>query len=160
AIVCSARDEDRRRLLQLARQHGLNDADVVMTGFVPEEDLIGLYNLCKLFVFPSWHEGFGLPALEAMQCGAAVIGANISSIPEVIGWHEALFEPRSDDAIAAAIERGLDDEAYRKELIRRGNSQAKKFCWDASAHRAITAFEHFHSAQKAKTDPPVGPNRR
>lgn len=160
AIVCSVRDEDRQRLLRLAKQHGLNHDDVVMTGFVAEDDLIGLYNLCKLFVFPSWHEGFGLPALEAMQCGAAVIGANISSVPEVIGWHEALFDPRSDDAIAAAIERGLNDEAYRNELIRRGKSQAGKFSWDITARRTIAAFEHFHNAQKAKPHPSVRPNRR
>ena len=53
-----------------------------MTGFVPEEDLIALYNSCKLFVFPSWHEGIGLPALEAMHCGAPVIGSNRSSCPK------------------------------------------------------------------------------
>jgi glycosyltransferase involved in cell wall biosynthesis len=63
---------------------------------VSDDELIALYSQCTLFVFPSFHEGFGLPALEAMCCGAAVIGSNTSSIPEVIGKEDALFDPCSD----------------------------------------------------------------
>ena len=65
--------------------------ELVFAGYVTDEDLVRLFNLCKLFVFPSWHEGFGLPALEAMSCGAPVIGANTSSLPEVIGREDALL---------------------------------------------------------------------
>lgn len=152
AIVCSASLEDRRRLFKLAKEQGLSDEDLVLTGFVQEDDLVALYNLCKLFVFPSWHEGFGLPALEAMRCGAPVIGANTSSLPEVIGWDEALFDPRSDDSISALMERALLDDDFRAELVRHGKLQANRFSWDETARRAIRAFEHFHAESAAQSD--------
>src|SRR5690606_19696511 len=102
AIVCAVQDDSRNRLLELAKDAGLTADEVILTGFVPEEDLIALYNLCAVFVFPSWHEGFGLPALEAMRCGAPVIASNVSSLPEVVGLEEALFDPRSEEEIARA----------------------------------------------------------
>lgn len=144
AIVCSVQPSSSEMLKQLARQHGLADGELVLTGFVPEADLVDLYNLCHLFVFPSWHEGFGLPALEAMRCGAAVIGANTSSLPEVIGWESALFDPYSDDAIAKLMLRALSDESFRQTLIKSGNEQAKLFSWDESARRVIAAMEGWH----------------
>ncbi|WP_459616158.1 glycosyltransferase [Bordetella sp. 2513F-2] len=141
AIVCSVQPASREELVRLVKQQGLDEQDVVLTGFVPDEDLLAFYNLCKLFVFPSWHEGFGLPALEAMRCGAPVIGANTSSLPEVIGWDEALFDPHSDESIARAIERGLVDDAHRQALLRHGSEQARRFSWDGSARQAIAAME-------------------
>lgn len=143
AIVCAARDEDIRRLKALGKKHGLSENDLVMTGFVPDEDLVALYNLCTLFVFPSWHEGFGLPVLEAMQCGAPVIGSDRSSVPEVIGWDEALFDPYSDDAIARAMDRALRDGEFQSRLARHGIEQSRRFSWDLSAKRAIAAFEAY-----------------
>jgi glycosyltransferase involved in cell wall biosynthesis len=148
AIVCSARNEDKYRLMRLAKGQGLINDDFVLTGFVPDDDLVALCNLCKLFVFPSWHEGFGLPALEAMRCGAPVVGANTSSVPEVIGWKEALFDPHSEEAIAAKIERVLTDEVFRTKLIRNGTMRSKLFSWDESARRAIAAIEHLHAERQ------------
>lgn len=146
AIVCSARQEDRDALTQLARAEGLSDGTLVVTGFVPERDLIELYNLCRLFVFPSWHEGFGLPALEAMHCGAPVIAANNSSLPEVIGREDALFDPRDGAAVAAMMARGLTDEPFRKSLVEHGFRQAAKFTWDESGRRALEALEALHES--------------
>ncbi|MDQ0016917.1 glycosyltransferase involved in cell wall biosynthesis [Variovorax boronicumulans] len=154
AIVCSARAEDREALLALARKQGLAEGDVAVTGFVPEQDLIDLYNLCALFVFPSWHEGFGLPALEAMLCGAPVIGANTSSLPEVIGWDDAMFDPRNDSAIAAKMSQALEDDAFRKALVEHGTKQSKKFSWDESARRALAAFEQMHESIGAAAKAP------
>lgn len=150
AVVCSIQMHSRHELETLARQHKLAPAELVLTGFVPEEDLLALYNLCRMFVFPSWHEGFGLPALEAMSCGRAVIGANTSSLPEVIGRADALFDPRSDASIAAKLQQVLTDDAFRSELERYGPEQALKFSWDASAVRALRAMEAYvadHPAQ-------------
>ncbi len=149
AIVCSIQPDTRVSLEKLARQQGLKPDEMILTGFVSDDDLLALYNLCKLFVFPSWHEGFGLPALEAMRCGAPVIGANASSLPEVIGWDEALFDPYSDDDMAKAMIRGLIDEEYRMELLQRESKHAKQFSWDESAHRAIHAMEQWY-AEKIK----------
>lgn len=160
AIVCSAQMEDKQRLMSLAKKQGLSPDDLVLTGFVPEKDLVALYNLCRLFVFPSWHEGFGLPALEAMCCGAPVIGANTSSLPEVIGWDQALFDPLSDDAIAAAMEHALSDEAFRVELMRNGKVQSTKFSWDEIARRAIAAFERFYLERETLPKNGLAPIRR
>ncbi len=141
AIVCSVQEDSRNRLIQLAGEHGLNAHEIILTGFVPEEDLVILYNLCAAFIFPSWHEGFGLPALEAMRCGAPVIAANTSSLPEVVGWADALFDPHSDEAIAQAIERVLTDRPFCDQLRAHGRKRATKFSWDETAERAIVAME-------------------
>lgn len=140
AIVCSVREDSRRRLLQLAKQEGLQADELILTGFVPEHDLIALYSFCALFVFPSWHEGFGLPALEAMRCGAPVIAANTSSLPEVVGLQEALFDPHSIEAMARAIGRALTDAEFQNELIANGNRQSARFSWRESAQRALSAM--------------------
>lgn len=157
AIVCSIRPEDRTRLERLAKQHGLSPNELVLTGFVPEEDLVVMYNLCKVFVFPSWHEGFGLPALEAMACGRAVIGANTSSLPEVVGCDEALFDPLDDDSIAKKLEQVLTDEGFRQALERHGIEQAEKFSWDKSAKLAICAFEAYVAYREGQDSPPSRP---
>jgi len=141
AIVCSVQPHDKARLLELAKKSGLKPNDLVLTGFVPEEDLVALYNLCHAFVFPSWHEGFGLPALEAMHCGCAVIGANTSSVPEVIGLDEALFDPRDQQAFTSKLEQVLTDEAFRGRLQSHGLAQAAKFSWEKTAALAVEALE-------------------
>ncbi|MBY0582057.1 MAG: glycosyltransferase [Sphingomonas sp.] len=140
AIVCSIQPADRERLLELAREEGLEKGELILTGFVPEEDLLACYRACKLFIFPSWHEGFGLPALEAMHCGRAVIAANTSSLPEVIGREDALFDPFDTDDIALKMERVLNDDAFRTELERHGPVQARRFSWDDTASRAWQAL--------------------
>ena len=151
AVICSIQNVDRARLESLAKKVGLAKKELVLTGFVPEEDLIALYNLCKVFVFPSKHEGFGLPALEAMCCGRAVIGANTSSLPEVIGCDEALFDPHDDASIAAKLEQVLVDDSFRRTLEQHSLIQAKQFSWDQSAQWAIAALETF-KVDSAQTD--------
>lgn len=153
AIVCSVQEDSRQRLFSLALDTGLAADEVILTGFVPEEDLIALYNLCAVFVFPSWHEGFGLPALEAMRCGAPVIAANVSSLPEVVGLEDALFDPHSDAAISRAIERVLVDRAFRERLVLHGKEQAKRFSWDESARRAIASMERVVSELQGSSSP-------
>lgn len=145
AIVCKADDADKQRLLDLAAKAGLNGDEVVFTGFVPDSDLIALYSTCELFVFPSLHEGFGLPALEAMSCGAAVIGSGSSSIPEVIGREDALFDATNATAIARKMHQALADDTYRASLKEHGAAQAKRFSWEATARTAIAALEMAHS---------------
>ncbi len=141
AIVCSITEENKARLREFAENEHLHKDEVIFTGFVTDEDLVSLYNLCEVFIFPSWHEGFGLPALEAMHCGCVVIGSNTSSLPEVIGLEEALFDPRDDHSISAKLEQALTDDVFRERLKKHGIKQAQKFSWDTSAIAAITAME-------------------
>ena len=126
---------------RIARDHGLQQDELLFSGYVSDPELVQLYNLCKLYVFPSWHEGFGLPALEAMACGAPVIGANTTSLPEVIGRDDALFDPYSVAGIRDKIQQALTDEIFRKSLCESGFQQVKKFTWDGTAARAIAAWE-------------------
>ncbi|WP_420473102.1 glycosyltransferase [Noviherbaspirillum sp. ST9] len=150
AIVCKADDADKRRLLDLASKAGLNGDEVVFTGFVPDADLIAMYSTCELFVFPSLHEGFGLPALEAMSCGAAVIGSDSSSIPEVIGREDALFDATDATAIARKMQQALADDAFLASLKEHGAAQAMKFSWEASARTALDALESAHDQAQAR----------
>lgn len=136
-----------QQLKSKARSVGLRETDLYFTGYVSDEELLQLYNLCKLFVFPSWHEGFGLPVLEAMACGAAVIGANTSSLPEVIGFKDALFDPFDADEICSKISQVLENESFRCELVAHGLVQAKRFSWDESAKLAIKSFESVDSSK-------------
>jgi glycosyltransferase involved in cell wall biosynthesis len=139
-IVCNVRG-DGRRLFKLAAGLGLGPDELVFTGYVSDEDLVALYNMCKVFVFPSLHEGFGLPALEAMRCGVPVIGSNSTSLPEVIGLEEALFDPLLIDSIKEKLFQVLTDDDFRQRLRRHGSVQAGKFSWQASARRALDAME-------------------
>ena len=144
AIVCSASESERALLQLTAAKAGLQGDELVLTGYILDSEILGLYNLCKAFVFPSWHEGFGLPALEAMSCGAAVVAANTSSLPEVVGLAEALFDPFSEVAIAQCLQRVLTDTDWRTRLKAHGLLQAQKFTWSKSAGKALDAFEAVH----------------
>ena len=140
-------------LLALAQESGLPKQDVLYTDYIDDADLRALYNLCALHVFPTFHEGFGLPALEAMACGAPVIGSNTTSLPEVIGLADAMFDPHSVPDIARHIERCLVDEPFRTRLREHAASQIAKFNWDDSAKRALAAMEALH-ARRARTPLP------
>lgn len=123
-----------------ARAAGLAEEELVFTGYVSDEELLRLYSDCTLFVFPSWHEGFGLPALEAMSCGAPVIAANTSSLPEVIGESVGLFDPHDSAAITAKLHEALTSTAFREALRKHGLEQAQHFSWDITARRALEAW--------------------
>jgi len=140
-IVSKIQEGDRYNLEILAKKYRLEDDELILTGYVSDEDLIALYNTATLFVFPSEHEGFGLPVLEAMACGAPVIGSNTTSIPEVIGWEEALFNPTSPQSIASKIEQVLTDEEFKNTLITKQQHHKNNFSWDKSAKIAISALE-------------------
>ena len=148
-IVCQPTARDRVRLNDLAAKHGLNADELVLANYVSDRDLIALYNQCYLFVFPSLHEGFGLPALEAMACGAAVIGSAATSVPEVIGREDALFNPLDLDQMAEMMHRALTDKSYWQSLRDFGIERAREFSWDATGRRAVEAFESAYTKRQA-----------
>lgn len=141
-VIASRLTEDNRASLTAhARRRGLREDELILTGYVSDAELIGLYQSAALFIFPSLHEGFGLPALEAMACGAPVIGSNTTSLPEVIGLPEAMFDPAAPAAMAAKIAAVLGDPAMLARLREHGRVQAARFSWDATAQRALRAME-------------------
>lgn len=147
-IASKLHPPQRTELLQHAKTYGLEEHQLVLTGYVEDDELVALYSMASLFVFPSTHEGFGLPVLEAMACGTAVIGSNCSSVPEVIGLESALFDPFSVSSIADKITLGLEDKAFREHLLTNAVTQAKRFSWDASAKKAIAAIEVLGTAAR------------
>ncbi len=144
-IVSNLQLADRKQLIAWRDMHGISSEELVLPGYVKDADLIALYSLTKLFVFPSLHEGFGLPALEAMACGAAVIGSNCTSIPEVLGWDEALFDPLSSESISEKMRAALLDESFRESLKARSVKHAETFSWDTSALKAWNAINELHA---------------
>jgi glycosyltransferase involved in cell wall biosynthesis len=115
---------------------------IVLTGRVPREDLPVLYSLADVFVFPSLHEGFGLPVLEAMACGAPVVTSTVSALPEVAGDAALLVEPESAEQIASAVGRLVGDQDLAEALRRRGLERAAAFPWDATARSVLEVLEH------------------
>ncbi len=132
------------QLKRVGSSLGLPHDNIVFTGRVTDDDLVALYNRCALFVFPPLWEGLGLPPLEAMACGAPAIGSSTTSVPEVIGWSEAMFDPNDVKDIARHIERALTDQDYRRDLLTHAASHHPKFTWQASAQTALSAIKQMH----------------
>ena len=122
------------------RALGLQDR-VVLTGYVADSDLAGLLSGALAFVFPSLHEGFGFPVLEAMACGTAVVCSNTSSLPEVAGDAALLVDPLDTDAIAAAIHQVTHNPGLRQHLVERGFQQISQFSWERCAQEAMHVLE-------------------
>lgn len=129
-----------------AAVNGIKDR-VKFTGFVPDEDMPALYSAATAFVYPSYFEGFGLPPLEAMQCGTPVIVGDRTSLPEVVGDAALLVDPFDVNAIAAALERVVTDEALREDLRRKGLEQARKFSWEKAARETFEIFRRVHNSK-------------
>jgi len=130
--------------------HDLNDSDVIVTGHISDDELLALYNRCTVFVFPSLYEGFGLPVLEAMACGAPVLASDNSSIPEVVGRSDVLFDATSPTGISARLERALTDSAWRAELRTYSLKRASQFSWAHCADAAWRAIEQAVQVRQAR----------
>lgn len=114
---------------------------VILTGYVPEKDLPALYSGALCFVYPSYFEGFGLPPLEAMKCGAPVITGNRTSLPEVVGDAGLLVDPFDVDALAAAMNQLISDSDLRAELATKGLARAKLFDWRETARQTLAVYQ-------------------
>lgn len=144
-VIASQVDEELRSgLVWKASTFGLSPEDLIITGYLPDAELIDLYRACGAYVFPSLHEGFGLPVLEAMSCGAVVIASNCTSIPEAHGLEEALFDPTDPSSIADKMRSALTDEAFKARLRAHATRQPGLFSWARSAKLACDAMETHH----------------
>ena len=128
------------QLRERGRELGVLD-DVRLLDWVSGPELEGLYALADVFVFPSLHEGFGLPVLEAMRRGVPVACSDRSSLPEVAGDAALLFDPGDARAITAAIERVLGDRAEAARLRAAGIARAALFTWAATARGTVASYE-------------------
>lgn len=124
---------------ELENHDGLKDR-VIVTGYVADDDLAALYSGAHMFVYPSLYEGFGLPPLEAMQCGVPVITSNTSSLPEVVGDAGILVDPRDGDALCQAMYDIYRLPALRAEMVKRSLQQASRFSWAQCARDTAEAY--------------------
>ncbi|MBI5970621.1 MAG: glycosyltransferase family 4 protein [Deltaproteobacteria bacterium] len=115
--------------------------DVVLLGYIPIEDMPRLLASASALMFPSLHEGFGLPIVEAFACGCPVITSNVSSMPEVAGDAAMLVDPKDVDGIAHALDKLLDDTTLAEGLRLKGIERAKGFSWEKTAQETLKVFE-------------------
>jgi len=123
--------------------------DVILTGYVTDEDLPKLYRAATAFVYPSLFEGFGLPPIEAMACGTPVVTSNTSSLPEVVGEAALLVDPYDEQSLATALLQITNDQALRARLQVNGIEQAKKFTWRAAAEKTLQLYREAHGTGAA-----------
>ena len=119
--------------------------DIIITGYVEDEELVEYYKHAKAFVFSSMYEGFGLPVLEAMAMGAPVVVFNNSSIPEVAG--DAAVLCNNDKEFVDGIAKIINDEKFRKLLVHKGYNQVKKFSWEKTAKETLKVIEDLGRAK-------------
>lgn len=114
---------------------------ILCLGYVPDEDLPSLYRNAEVFLFPSLHEGFGIPILEAMACGTPVVTSNTAAMPEVAAEAALLVDPYNNNEISDAIIKVLTDDHLRNELIKKGIERAKGFSWSVTARKTLEVYD-------------------
>ena len=138
-VLAGRRGWLEKEIFQAAKLSDLKK-DILFIGYVPADELPALYSGSLCFVYPSYFEGFGLPVLEAMQCGAPVIAGNRTSLPEVVGEAGVLIDPFDTKAIAGALLQLIEKPDYRAELRVKGLTRAKGFSWERTAKLTLEAY--------------------
>ncbi len=138
-VLAGGVDPRSLEILPLIKKLGL-EKEIVLTGFVADEELPALYSGAALFVFPSLYEGFGFPPLEAMSCGCPVVASASASLPEVLDGAALFFDPTQAEEMAAKIHQVLSSFGLRRELREKGLKQAKKFSWRKTAQETLRLY--------------------
>ncbi|BDR65875.1 glycosyl transferase [Clostridium tetani] len=129
----------------------LNIADkVIFSGFIELNHLPYFYSACKLFVYPSFYEGFGLPPIEAMACDCPVITSNTTSIPEVVLDSALLIDPHNIDDLCSSMYQVLVNDALRNSLIKKGSKRASELTWEKTALDTISAYSQIINNEYSK----------
>jgi glycosyltransferase involved in cell wall biosynthesis len=135
----------REQLMRLLAQTGLQAHTTILED-IPNKDLAILYSAADVYAHPSVWEGFGLPVLEAMACGAPVVASNAASLPEVTGSAGLLFDPHNVDALVSALRRVLAQPDLAAHLSESGQSRARDFTWRRTAERTVESYQSLHRA--------------
>jgi len=146
--------QERSQLSVLLANAGLGPEDVVTTGFVSDDELAALYNGSVFYVHLSRYEGFGLPVLEALQCGKTVVASRASALPEVVGDAGLLVDPERPEELAGVMRRLLEDSRLRGSLEERATGQAARFTPDALAETTLRAYDQAVPRPKGRTRRP------
>lgn len=140
SLVIVGSNKDDLNILKMLCDRLRISKDVVFTGYVKEAELPFFYNACEVFAYPSLYEGFGLPPLEAMSCGAPVITSNISSIPEVVKDNGILIDPFKSSEIENALWKVLSNDTLRNDLIIKGIKNSAAFSWRKTAEKTLSVY--------------------
>jgi glycosyltransferase involved in cell wall biosynthesis len=143
-IACQLTSRQRLELMDMGQRLGIADS-LKLTGYVSDDELRALYQLCRVFFFPSLYEGLGLPVLEALRCGAPVVASDRSSIPECAGDVSWLFDPGEPAEAVAALRAALAEPRAKRHAQR--IAHADRFCWDKSTEQAARFLETFPGYQ-------------
>lgn len=131
--------QNNDRVMEEIRRLNLTDS-VRVLGYVPYQDLPGLYNLARMLIFPSYFEGFGIPIVEAMACGCPIVCSNTTSLPEVAGPAAVLFDPHQVDEIAGKAWQLWCDEGTRAQMKLLGFERVKTFSWRNNAEETLAVY--------------------
>jgi glycosyltransferase involved in cell wall biosynthesis len=149
-IVCSVTAGERQHFEQRARALGISD-DLLLTGYVPDDVLLRVYQTAHLFIFPSLYEGFGLPVVEALSCGVPTIVGRNSSLTELVDDPDAWFDAAVADDITRALFRALTDDEFRSGLVR---SADHDYRWNVVAERSLAAYARAVGARPQRAQQP------
>jgi glycosyltransferase involved in cell wall biosynthesis len=139
-VIAGKRGWLDQETIRAAEQNPLA-GDIVFTGYVADEDLAAIYSGAVCFVYPSYFEGFGLPVVEAMQCGVPIVASNVTSLPEVVDDAGVLVNPFDSRALANAIANLVDDRDFRAELAAKGRDRARAFTWKKTAELTLEVYK-------------------
>jgi glycosyltransferase involved in cell wall biosynthesis len=138
--------KETKQIVQLIKSLGLNDK-IIRLGWIPQKDLVGIYNLATVYCQPSFYEGFGLPVLEAMSCGCPVVAAKTSSLREICGDAALMVDPYDINDIARGLEMVIDDKKISDMLGKKGLRWVKNFSWERTAKETIEVYKKVLNAQ-------------
>jgi glycosyltransferase involved in cell wall biosynthesis len=143
-VLCGGKRKFTKAMDDLLLQFPLYSHRVILTGYVADDDLPALYSGATTFILPSLYEGFGLPVLEAMQCGTPVLSSNTASLPEVGGDAALYASPTDDTQFQQQIVTLLNSPELRQRMVEKGFEQAKKFSWEQSAKETLAVYRQAH----------------
>lgn len=132
------RSQDTRLLLEKMK---VKNTNLIETGFVPDEELVSIYKLAKVFLFPSLVEGFGLPLLEAMATGTPVVSTNVAAIPQVVGNCALLAKPQDMESLYKEAKKVLENKELYTTLAEKGKQHSKKFSWQKTARNTVSVYK-------------------
>jgi glycosyltransferase involved in cell wall biosynthesis len=139
-VLAGFQGNDTSSVQQYLSKHSILRSRVILPGFIPDADLRDLYSAALAFIYPSLEEGFGLPVLEAMQCGLPVATSQAGALEELVGKSGVLFDPTNPESIAAGIHEVLTDSRRREGLRESGLERAKQYSWAKTADRLVSAY--------------------